>query len=71
MSNSDQCNTSVAQYTIGKRYTPELLEEVRAKANGAPVRVTGPRHASTMDLRPNRINLEVDTDDIIRRITCG
>ncbi|MBT2338111.1 MULTISPECIES: peptidase inhibitor [Pseudomonas] len=67
----DQCDLAVAQYTIGKLCTPELLEEVRALANGAKVRATGPRYASTHDLRPTRINLRTNADRIIIGIACG
>ncbi len=68
---SDQCDVSVAQYTLGQKCTPELLDEVRALANGAPVRATGPTYPSTFDLRPRRINLHTNADGIIVSINCG
>ena len=67
----DQCDISIAQYTIGMICTPQLLAEVREKANGATVRATGPRYPSTWDRRPTRINLMTDADNIIRSINCG
>lgn len=69
--NPYQCDVSVAQYTLGQKCTPELLEEVRALANGAPVRATGPTYPSTFDLRPRRINLHTNADRIIVSINCG
>ncbi|VVO11157.1 I78 family peptidase inhibitor [Pseudomonas fluorescens] len=72
MSNAtDQCDVAVAQYTIGQSYTLELLEEVRAKANGAPVRVTGPKHVSDRRRVPRRISLLTNADNIIVSIQCG
>ncbi|CAI8912382.1 Peptidase inhibitor [Pseudomonas sp. IT-196MI5] len=68
---TDQCDISVAQYTIGQLYTPELLEEVRAKADGAPVRVTGPKFASDRKRVPGRISLLTNADKIIVSIQCG
>lgn len=67
----DQCNIAIAQYTIGMTCTPELLAEVREKANGAKVRATGPKYATSWDLRPTRINLLTDADNIIKSIHCG
>jgi hypothetical protein len=67
----DKCDISIAQYTIGLICTPELLAEVSEKANGAKVRATGPRYASSYDRRPTRINLRTDADNIIRSIHCG
>jgi hypothetical protein len=67
----DQCDLAIAQYTIGQKCTPQLLEEVRALANGAPVRATGPKYPSSWDLRPRRINLHTNADRIIVSINCG
>jgi hypothetical protein len=67
----NQCDLSIAQYTIGQKCTPELLAEVRALANGAPVRATGPKYPSSHDLRPHRINLHTDVDRVIVSINCG
>ncbi|VVP60580.1 hypothetical protein PS903_06095 [Pseudomonas fluorescens] len=68
---SDQCDAALAQYTIGQPYTPERLEEVRAKANGAPVRVTGPNYASDRRRVPRRISLLTNADNIVVSIQCG
>ncbi|WP_434606932.1 peptidase inhibitor [Pseudomonas sp. R1-7] len=68
---NDQCDIAIAQYTIGQKCTPELLEEVRALANGAPVRATGPKYPTSWDLRPRRINLQTDANRIIIGIKCG
>jgi hypothetical protein len=72
MSNNPyQCDISVAQYTIGQTYSPELLEEVRAKADGAQVRVTGPKFASDRRLVLRRISLHTNADKVIVSIQCG
>ncbi|KHK64927.2 peptidase inhibitor [Pseudomonas frederiksbergensis] len=68
---NDQCDITIARYTIGQKCTPELLEEVRALANGAPVRATGPKYPTSWDLRPRRINLQTDANRIIIGIKCG
>lgn len=67
----DQCDISIAHYTVGQAFTAQLLEEVRARANGAPVRVTGPRHASDFKRVPNRISLLTNADNVIVGIQCG
>ncbi|MGF0240248.1 hypothetical protein ACQR3P_11160 [Rhodococcus sp. IEGM1300] len=71
MSDTDYCDFGIAEYTIGRLYTPQLLEEVRAKANGATVRVTGPRFASDRKRVPGRISLLTNADRIIISIQCG
>lgn len=65
------CDITVAEYTIGQTYTPQLLEEVRAQANGAPVRVTGPRYASDRKNVPRRISLLTNAENVIVSIQCG
>ena len=35
------------------------------------VRVIGPDMAVTMDYRPDRLNVEYDRDQVIRRVFCG
>ncbi|CAH0279606.1 hypothetical protein SRABI06_03907 [Pseudomonas brassicacearum] len=67
----DQCDLAIARYTIGQKCTPELLREVRALANGALVRATGPKYPTSWDLRPQRINLHTNADRIIVSIHCG
>ena len=71
MPDTDHCDIGVAQYTVGQLYTPELLEEVRAKANGAAVRVTGPGFASDRRRVPGRISLLTNADRVIVSIQCG
>jgi hypothetical protein len=48
-----------------------LLEEVRAKADGAQVRVTGPKFASDRRLVLRRISLQTNADKVIVSIQCG
>ena len=48
----DSCDVTIAEYTIGQTCTPQLLEEVRAQANGAPVRVTASRENVDNRARP-------------------
>ena len=67
----DSCDVTIAEYTIGQTYTLQMLAEVRALANGAPVRVTGPRHASDRKRVPRRISLLTNADNVIVSIQCG
>ncbi|MCU1759838.1 peptidase inhibitor [Pseudomonas sp. 14P_8.1_Bac3] len=71
MPNTDHCDIAVAQFTIGQSYTPELLEEVRAKANGAAVRVTGPTFIADRRRVPGRISLLTNAERVIVSIQCG
>lgn len=45
--------------------------ESRVKATGRSNRILPPGSAMTMDYRPDRINVELDDNDIVVRVFCG
>ena len=55
---------------IGQQYTEELRSDVEARTV-RPTRGFGAGHVGTMDLRPERINLVVDDEQVIVKIHFG
>lgn len=45
--------------------------EARVKETGRPNRILRPGQPMTMDYRPDRINVELDDNDIVVRVSCG
>ncbi len=45
--------------------------EKLVEKTGRPARILPPGSAMTMDFRPNRINVELDDEDVVVRVFCG
>lgn len=60
------CGADALQALVGQ--PASVLETMRF---GQVVRVIGPGMAVTMDYREDRLNIEVDADKIINRVSCG
>jgi hypothetical protein len=56
---------------IGQPYSPELAETARRAAGARNVRKVEPGGAYTMDLRADRLNIEVDKADVVHDVNCG
>ena len=65
------CRDGAARFAIGQRYSERLAERARRAAHAAVTRTIEPAQVSTMDFRPDRLNLEVDRHGIVRRVRCG
>jgi hypothetical protein len=52
-------------------YTPALAERARQAARALVVRKIEPGGAYTMELSPDRLNIEVDRSGIVRDLKCG
>lgn len=65
------CNAEAVQNLTGKRITSELAEEARTKAGAQHLRVTTPNQPVTLDYNAQRLNIDIDDDDSIIRLSCG
>lgn len=61
-----QCIAPSLQTMVGQNRS-----ELASQDLPNPTRILGPGMAMTMDYRPDRLNVEYDSDDIIVRIYCG
>jgi entry exclusion lipoprotein TrbK len=66
-----RCNAEAVQHLVDQRITTELAEQARAEAGAEHLRVTQPNQPVTMDYNPQRLNIDIDEDDTIIRLSCG
>lgn len=55
---------------VGRKATDEVIAAIRAWRGDHPVRVLKPGAIVTMDYRPDRLNIEVDEDGLIKSLRC-
>ena len=65
------CSASGARFAIGEPYTLELAERARRAASAKEARKIEPGGAYTMELSPDRLNIEVDRGGVVRDLKCG
>ncbi|MBA1200529.1 hypothetical protein G7009_01770 [Pseudomonas capeferrum] len=66
-----RCESSGADFTLGKVASAELLEQAR-KASGSQVaRILKPHDVMTLEYRSERLNLNVDEKGVVTRVNCG
>ena len=66
-----RCNAEAVHHLVDKRITTEMAEEAREDAGAEHLRVTQPNQPVTMDYNPQRLNIDIDEDDTIIRLSCG
>jgi hypothetical protein len=65
------CAASEARPFVGQPYSPELAERARREAGARKVRKIKPGGAYTMELDPDRLNVEVDRSGVVTGLRCG
>ncbi|WP_445505259.1 I78 family peptidase inhibitor [Microvirga sp. G4-2] len=65
------CAASEARPVVGQPYSPGLAEQARRAAGAREVRKIEPGGAYTMELNPERLNVEVDRAGIVTGVRCG
>ena len=65
------CKEESARFAVGEPYSDELAERARRAAGAGVVRKTVPGGADTMELRADRLNLDVDRNGRVQRVRCG
>lgn len=66
-----RCNAGAVQGAVGREAGPRVVHNVKRRAGARDVRVIRPGQAVTMDFRSDRLNIEVDHRNTIRRVHCG
>jgi hypothetical protein len=66
-----RCEVDKARFTIGQPYSPELAERAGRAAGARSTRKLEPGMPATTDLREDRLNLQVDGQGVVDRVTCG
>src|SRR3546814_8468771 len=65
------CDASKGQFAVNQSYTVELAASVQESTGSRAMRVTRPGQAVTMDFRQDRVNVKLEENDKIVRVTCG
>ncbi len=68
---SMSCNTAPAREYLGQPATDAVVQNAQQAAGANSVRVLGPNDAATMDYRGDRLNVLVDGQRVITKLTCG
>ncbi|HZW17406.1 MAG TPA: I78 family peptidase inhibitor [Luteimonas sp.] len=67
-----QCSADAAQSFVGQQASDDIVAQAQAAAGAkGAVRVIKPGQPVTMDYRADRLNVEVDEQGAIVRISCG
>ncbi|MBT9303751.1 MULTISPECIES: I78 family peptidase inhibitor [Pseudomonas] len=66
-----RCEAKAAQFTIGQKASPQLLEQARTRAGAQNARILKPNDMITLEYRSDRLNLNTDDNLVITRVNCG
>ncbi|WP_366655806.1 I78 family peptidase inhibitor [Fodinicurvata sp. EGI_FJ10296] len=65
------CDARSAAWSVGLTATDEIIDRAWEDANARFMRVIRPNKAVTMEFNPERINFELDRNEVIRAVRCG
>lgn len=65
------CTSSAVEHLKGQTATPELLEQARQQAGASTARILTPNSVVTLEYNGQRLNLNVDAQRVITRVSCG
>ncbi|MGY1446861.1 I78 family peptidase inhibitor [Pseudomonas chlororaphis] len=70
-SGHSRCEAKAAEFAIGKKASPELLEQARTRAGAQNARILKPNDMITLEYRSDRLNLNTDNNLVVTRVNCG
>lgn len=65
------CNAEPVQNLIGKKYSTSIDGNLRSTANANQLRILKPGQVMTLEYNPSRLNVIVESDDVISALRCG
>jgi hypothetical protein len=66
-----ECDVEAAEYVVGEPYSVELGEEAREAAGAARLRAIPPGMMVTLEFDPKRLQIELDEQNRVVRVSCG
>ena len=66
-----RCESKAAEFAIGQKASPQLLEQARTRAGAQNARILKPNDMITLEYRSDRLNLNTDNNLVINRVNCG
>ncbi|MGP8292301.1 I78 family peptidase inhibitor [Vreelandella zhanjiangensis] len=67
----DSCDTEAVSYAIGEAFDEANVPQLQSESQSRQVRILRPGDAATMDHRPDRLNVHLDSSDDIEALRCG
>ena len=71
MAGTMQCNDGKGQTAVGQTATQAVVDKIIADTGSRNARVIKPGQAVTMDYREDRVNINVDANNVIISVKCG
>ncbi|MDQ3056630.1 MAG: I78 family peptidase inhibitor [Pseudomonadota bacterium] len=71
MTNMMMCDDSKGQTAVGQTATQAVVDKVIADTGSRNARVIKPDQSVTMDYREDRVNINVDANNVIISVKCG
>jgi len=68
---SGSCDARKAEFALGERASQELLDRARVAAGAAAARFIRPNEPITLEFSPARLNLNLNTKDVVESVYCG
>jgi len=66
-----QCVAESGAWAVGSDVTADMVAKIRNDTHSRTVRVLRPGQPATMDFRGDRVNVMLDANDKVERVTCG
>ncbi|AOE61306.1 I78 family peptidase inhibitor [Pseudomonas corrugata] len=67
----ERCEAKGAEFAIGKKASPQLLEQARSRSGAQIARILKPNDMVTLEYRSDRLNLNTDANLVVNRVNCG
>ena len=67
----DSCDTAAISYAIGETFDEANVPQLKSESQSRQARVLRPGDAATMDHRPDRLNIHIDSSESIEALRCG
>ncbi|WP_083007057.1 I78 family peptidase inhibitor [Halomonas sp. GT] len=65
------CDADAVQYAIGAPFDEANVPMLQSESGAKQVRVLRPNSAATMDYREDRLNILLESNDMIEALRCG
>lgn len=66
-----RCSAEAGRWAVGQPATEATLTKLRQDSGAREVRPIAPGQPTTRDLRPDRLNVFLDADQAVARLSCG
>jgi len=65
------CHAEAVAWAVGQQAEQKVMGRVWRESGAGLIRPIGPDQAVTRDFRPDRVNVEIDGNNTITRVSCG